>query len=113
MASMKGTLQEQPFPRLLVGVRGQQVTGLVEVRELTGQTNKIYVRDGLPVHVIGPDSLDRLDVMLVEAGLLSSGDMARAQAVRESSGRLMGQVLCELGLVGPEQLAEVLRWQVR
>jgi hypothetical protein len=113
LIGLKGLLQERPIPRLLVGVRGEQMTGLVEVREMSGQTNKIYVRGGLPVHVIGPDSLDRLDTMLVEAGLLSSNDVARAQAIRESSGRLMGQVLCELGLVGPDQLAEVLRWQVR
>src|SRR5947207_1477864 len=109
----KGLLQERPIPRLLVGLRGEQVTGLLELREISGQTSKIYVRGGLPVHVIGPDSLDRLDLMLVEAGLLSGADVARAQAIRESSGRLMGQVLCELGLVGPDQLAEVLRWQVR
>jgi hypothetical protein len=113
LIGLKGLLQERPIPRLLVGVRGEQLTGLVELREMSGQTSKIYVRAGLPVHVIGPDSLDRLDLMLVEAGLLSSADIARAQAIRESSGRLMGQVLCEMGLVGPEQLSEVLRWQVR
>src|SRR3954468_13093997 len=110
---LKGLLQERPVPRLLVGVRGEQLTGLVELREISGQTNKIYVRGGLPVHVIGPDSLDRLDLMLVEAGLLTSGDVARAQAIRESTGRLMGQVLCEMGLVGPDQVPEVLRGQVR
>jgi hypothetical protein len=113
IAGLKGLLQERPIPRLLVGVRGEQLTGLVELRELSGQTSKIYVRSGLPVHVIGPDSLDRLDLMLVEAGLLNSDDVARAQAIRESTGRLMGQVLCEMGLVGADQLAEVLRWQVR
>ena len=113
LTGLHGLLQELPVPRLLVGLRGEQVTGLLELTEMSGQTNKIYVRQGLPVHVIGPDSLDRLDLMLVEAGLITDADVARAQAVRESSGRLMGQVLCELGLVGPDQLAEVLRWQVR
>ena len=112
LIGLQGLLQELPVPRLLVGLRGEKVTGLLELREISGLNNKIYVRTGLPVHVIGPDSLDRLDLMLVEAGLLSSADVARAQAVRESTGRLMGQVLCELGLVGPDQLAEVLRWQV-
>jgi hypothetical protein len=63
-------------PRLLVGLRGEQVTGLLELTEMSGQT-KIYVRQGLPVHVIGPDSLDRLDLMLVEAGLITDADVAR------------------------------------
>jgi hypothetical protein len=113
LIGLKGLLQERPVPRLLVGVRGEELTGLVELREMSGQTNRIYVREGLPVHVIGPDSLDRLDLMLVEAGLLNGNDVARAQVIRESSGRLMGQVLCEMGLVGADQLAEVLRWQMR
>src|SRR5690349_4370086 len=89
LTGLKGLLQERPIPRLLVGVRGEQLTGLVELHEMSGQSSKIYVRGGQPVHVVGPDSLDRLDLMLVEAGLISSADVARAQSVRESSGRLM------------------------
>jgi hypothetical protein len=89
------------------------VTGSVEIREGSGRTSTLYVRQGLPVHVIRPDTLDRLDLVLVEAGLLSPADVARAQAVREGTGKLMGQVLRDLGLVQPRGLSEALRLQLK
>jgi hypothetical protein len=98
---------------LLVGLRDDEITGSVEIRETTGRPSIVYVRAGLPVHVVRPDSLDRLDLVLVEAGLVTSADIARAQLVRESTGQLMGQVLCELGLVEQQKLSEALRWQLR
>jgi hypothetical protein len=110
---LKGKMEERPVPRLLVGLRGEALTGVVALHEDSGTDSTIYVRDGSPVHVVLPNALDRLDQMLIEARLIGEADMARAQAVRESSGLLMGQVLCQLGLVAEEQLAEVLRWQIK
>jgi tetratricopeptide (TPR) repeat protein len=100
-------------PRLLVGLRGEARTGVVDLLEEGGQHSIIYLRGGSPVHVVLPNATDRLDQMLVEARLISEADIARAQSLRQSSGLLMGQVLCRLGLVADEQLSEVLRWQLK
>jgi hypothetical protein len=108
-----GSVAERPVPKLLVGLRGEELTGSVEIREGSGRPSVLYVRRGLPVHVVRPDSLDRLDLVLVEAGLLTSADIARAQLVRESTGRLMGQVLQDMGLVPQQRLDEALRLQLR
>jgi len=108
-----GRVDERPVPRLLVGLREDQLTGAVEIRETSGPASTVYVRRGLPVHVVRPDTLDRLDLVLVEAGLLTTSDIARAQLVRETTGQLMGQVLRELGLVGQPKLSEALRLQLR
>jgi hypothetical protein len=113
LIDLKGKVEERPVPRLLVGLRGDAVTGVVDLREDSGQNSVIYVREGWPVHAVLPNALDRLDQMLLEARLIGEADMARAQSVRETSGLLMGQVLCQLGLVADEQLAEVLRWQLK
>jgi hypothetical protein len=104
---------ERPVPRLLIGLRGEELTGALEVREQDGPASTIYVRRGLPVHVVRPDSLDRLDLVLVETGVVREADMARAQLVREEQGILMGQALLQLGLVGDSQLAEALQWQLK
>jgi hypothetical protein len=110
---LRGKMEERPVPRLLVRLRGEAMTGVVDLREDSGQSSTIYLREGSPVHVVLPNAVDRLDQMLLEARLISEADIARAQAVRETSGLLMGQVLCQLGLVAEEQLAEVLRWQLK
>src|SRR6185295_9316699 len=100
---------DRPVPRLLVGLRGEELTGSVEIQAGSGRSSVLYVRRGVPVHVVRPDTLDRLDLVLVESGLLGPADLARAQLVRESTGQLMGQVLQELGLVASELLTEALR----
>jgi hypothetical protein len=110
-----GRVKQQPLPKLLVGLRDGEVTGLVEITEggEGGQSSSLYLRRGRPVHVARPDSLDRLDQVLIEAGILTSQDLAVARAVHEETGRLMGQLLRELRLVDEEQLAEALRLQLR
>jgi hypothetical protein len=110
---LRGLVKERPVPRLLVGVRGDELTGSVELTEPSGLASTIYLRRGMPVHVVRPDTADRLDQVLVEQGLVTTADIARAQVVRESSGLLMGQVLCQLGLVGEAQLTEMLQWQLK
>jgi tetratricopeptide (TPR) repeat protein len=108
-----GRVAEHPVPRLLVGLRGEELTGSVEIREGGSRPSVLYVRRGSPVHVVRPDTLDRLDLVLAQSGLLTSADIARAQLVRESTGQLMGQVLQQLGLVPQPLLADALRLQLR
>jgi hypothetical protein len=108
-----GRVAESPVPRLLVGLRGEELTGSVEIREGSARHSVLYVRRGLPVHVVRPDTLDRLDLVLTQSGMLTSADIARAQLVRESTGQMMGQVLQQLGLVMPPQLSEALRLQLK
>ena len=110
---LQGLVEEQPVPHLLVGLHSEEVTGVVEVREASGSASTIYLRRGSPVHVVRPDSLDRLDLVLVETGVVKDADMARAQLVRETEGILLGQALLKLGLVGDGQLTEALQHQLR
>jgi hypothetical protein len=100
-----GSVDQESVPRLLVELSGSALTGSVEIHEDSGRASTLYLRQGWPV--------DRLDLVLVEAGLLTSADIARAQAAREGTGKLMGQVLQELGLVQQSGLWQALQLQLR
>lgn len=51
---------------------------------------------------------DRLGEQLVEEGLVSEADLARALAHQKSTGRRIGEALFELGLISSPDLARVL-----
>jgi hypothetical protein len=108
-----GRVDHRPVPRLLLGLRAGELTGRVEIEEANGARSVIYLRRGRPVHVERPDAADRLDQVLVQARLVPESAMAEASRIQGETGRLLGEILRELGHVPPERLAEALRMQMQ
>jgi hypothetical protein len=65
------------------------------------------------VHVDRPDSLDRLDAVLVETRVISPQILTRVQQLQQNSGRLMGEILQSMGVLGSDKLTEALRVQLQ
>jgi len=57
---------------------------------------------------VSPAPRKSIGEMLVEEGVLSKEDLARALSAQQASGRLLGEVLIEEGLVSPIALVRVL-----
>jgi hypothetical protein len=72
----------------------------------------VYFRDGQVVFASSSDRADRLGPVLERAGLVGEGDLARCSRLVQS-GRPLGQVLVDEGLLSPGQLYEGMRLQVK
>lgn len=56
--------------------------------------------------------MKRLGDLLVEAGLLTAGDLERALKVQQETGKRLGEVIVELGLASPEDITRTLSHQL-
>jgi hypothetical protein len=72
----------------------------------------IYFRDGQVVYASSSDRADRLGPVLVEAGFLSRDDLERCSRLVRS-GRPLGQVLMDEGVITSGQLYEAVTVQVK
>lgn len=99
-------------PRLLFAFLRQRFTGTVSVgqRSPAGQRT-IWVRGGMPVFCDWDSPADHLGDMLVAAGVIDVNTLARALTTSADSGRLLGQVLIELGALDAAGRTAALREQ--
>jgi hypothetical protein len=108
-----GKLRDRPVPRLIQQVFRRRVTGSMVVTDDSGDVTRVYLRDGLPVHVIRPTDIDRLDRILIGNGLVSPEAIASADDEVVRTGRRLGEVLVARGVIAKSALAEVLKTQMR
>jgi hypothetical protein len=111
-AAVRGTLQDRPVPRLLHELFRKQLTGSLTVIDDSGDESRLFLRDGAPVHIERPNDIDRLDQVLIEAGLLPP-DVIRGFSATLPPGRRLGETLIERGLITAGALANVLKLQMR
>src|SRR5690606_17089251 len=71
----------------------------------------IWVRGGMPVFCDWDSPADHLGDMLVAAGVIDVNTLARALTTSADSGRLLGQVLIELGALDAAGRTAALREQ--
>jgi tetratricopeptide (TPR) repeat protein len=83
------------------------------VTDDSGDVTRVYVRDGLPVHVVRPTDIDRLDRILIGNGLVAPDAIASADDEVVRTGRRLGEILVARGLISKNALAEVLKTQMR
>ena len=111
-AVARGRLEERPFPRLLHQLFSKRVTGCLQLIDDSRDESRVYLRDGVPVHVMRPNDIDRLDQVIMEANLVPTHLVAELSAALPP-GRRLGEVLVERGLVSPAGLADALKFQLR
>jgi hypothetical protein len=83
------------------------------VTDDSGDVTRVYLRDGLPVHVVRPTDIDRLDRILIGNGLVSPEVIASADDEVVRTGRRLGEILVSRGVISRPALAEVLKTQMR
>jgi tetratricopeptide (TPR) repeat protein len=108
----RGRLEQRPFPRLLHQLFSKRVTGCLQLIDDSQDESRVYLRDGVPVHVMRPNDIDRLDQVIMEANLVPAHLVAELSAALPP-GRRLGEVLVERGLVSPAGLADALKFQLR
>jgi curved DNA-binding protein CbpA len=111
-ASASGSLKERPFARLLQQLFRKQITGRLHIADGAGDESDVYLRAGMPVHVQRPVDPDRLDRVLVEAGVVSAEEVARV-APMVADGMHLGEALERIGALSKETLAGALEQQLR
>jgi hypothetical protein len=92
---------------LLLSFRGDAAGDPTRLRR-----RSLYFRDGQVVFASSSDPRDRLGPILVDQGLITQPDLERASRLVKS-GRPLGQVLVDEGILSPAQLYQGVSAQVR
>jgi tetratricopeptide (TPR) repeat protein len=108
---------EQCLPALLVALRDNGESGVLEIRA-EGVCTRLILRGGSPVFAEGGALRETLGRMLLRRGTLSEADYVRViermtERLIENEATRMGEVLIELGLLTPAEVFEALSAQVR
>lgn len=108
----EGILGSATFPALIYSLLSRDETGVVT---LTGDSceKSIYIQDGRPIFATSSDQEDRLGEILFRDGRMSLEGMLESVEVALRTGRRLGAVLVEKGLIQPHDLVEGVRFQVR
>lgn len=113
-----GQLAPRALPVLLAQLFASRHTGALELSFTPAEGGpasraQIFFRAGYPVDVLVQESRDRLGVVLIENGLLDRDRYLRAQSLRPTAGKLIGDLMLAARLLDRRALREGLRAQVR
>lgn len=108
--SLSGSLEEAPVPELVRGVIRSKDSGVLELR-VDGATSRLCFRDGKLVFASSDDPDLRLPEILLRTGQITLAQYD--EAARRSAGKNPGAVLCELGIIRPDDLIRCVEVQVR
>ncbi len=112
-AVARGSLTERPLPRLIAQLYRKRVTGCLQIVDDADEESRVYLRDGAPVHVVRPNEMDRLDRVLVESGAVPARAVSEALEAKKQTGKRLGAILIERGLLVDASLANALNLQMR
>jgi hypothetical protein len=107
-----GRLRDQPVPELLWRLHVAGRTGCLRLHK--GAIEKcLWLSDGRPVFARSNEAGDRLTDRLLARGLLSRAQYDQAQELlTKSTGKRVGQLLLEAGLIRERELHESLSEQI-
>ena len=109
--SVEGTLAATPLPRIIHNLYSLRATGLLHLER--GDVKKVvYIKSGYPIFVRSNLVREFLGQMLVRCGAINADDLNRCMALAKESGRQIGTVLIEAGLITPHDLNDLLHRQV-
>jgi hypothetical protein len=108
----EGVLSSATFPALLYSTLARSETGVLT---LTSETHEksVYIQDGRAIFAVSSDRDDRLGQILFKNGQVSLAGLMEAVEVSVATGKRLGTVLVEQGLIQPHDLVEGVRAQVR
>ncbi|RIK91610.1 MAG: hypothetical protein DCC71_24990 [Proteobacteria bacterium] len=107
-----GDLAEHPLPRLLLDLYRQRWRGALVLRR-EGVEKRVVLRDGVPVMAESNLPSETLGIQLLDAGRITREDYARLVETVKRKRCKEGVALLGLELVGPKDLFEALKQQVR
>jgi Domain of unknown function (DUF4388) len=105
------------FPELLVELSERRESGVLEVRA-GGVCTRLYLNEGAPAFAEGGALRETLGRMLLRRGAIGEDEYLRViermtERLIENETTRMGEVLVELGILGPRDVFEALSAQVR
>ena len=109
--TIRGSLEESTIPELLRSVCKNKESGVLTcfVRE---QTKSVYIEKGQMVFATSTSMDDRLGEFLLRSGRISvRGFLDATKFVRP--GKRLGAILCDNGVISPDELVDGVRDQVR
>ncbi len=107
-----GSLGEVTVPRLLVAYHQARTTGALHLTR--GKVKKvIFIREGQPTFAASNLASERLLTFAARSGRLSDSDAEAAYRLAQETGRRVGELLIELGVLDRAGLADLVRDQVR
>jgi len=107
-----GKLADGPLPTILHSLFAAKATGVVRLETRMGQ-HALFLRDGYPVSVTLPGSVEMIGKVLLEMGFLDENNYRQSMAQPPPKGKRFGDFLIERGLVTAEQVRLGLKAQVR
>jgi len=108
MHHYRGDLRSTALPEMLAVIHQIRVSGVVHA--ICGEfSKKIFLESGYVVHASSSDLADSLGSFLRRSGRLSDGQFNTAMQKRGESGRRLGEVLVEQGVLSPAQVYEAIR----
>ena len=108
----EGVLSSATFPTLIYSILRRDETGVLTLTTDTCEKS-IYIRDGRPIFATSSDRDDRLGQVLFKSGLVSLEGLMDASEESVQSGKRLGTVLVERGLIQPHDLVGGVLRQVR
>lgn len=109
--SVEGLLETVPLARILHNLYSLRATGLLHLER--GDLKKVvYIKNGYPIFVRSNLVREFLGQILVRNGIISDEDLTRCMPIARESGRQLGTVLVEAGLLSPHDLNDLLHKQV-
>lgn len=108
----RGDLRQTALPEMLAIIHRTEVSGVIEATY--GEFAKqVWLGNGCVVHATSSDIADSLGSFLRSTGRLSDGQFQSAMQRRgEQSGRRLGEILIEQGVLTPAQVYEAIREQI-
>jgi len=103
-----GDLAEVDLPVLMGRIFGDGTTGRLRIWEESFEKS-IYFEAGLPVMAASNDVADRMLAMLVRERAVSAGQREEVERVVDASGRKVGGVLVDMGLLRSDELLPAVR----
>lgn len=108
---LKGTLDDFTLSDIFRLTALAKKTGRLEVERRTG-SGRVYFRDGEVYHAESTKSQELLGNKLTRSGRLTERQLSRAVVAQEQTGRRLGEVLIEQGVVDQEQIEWAVRSQI-
>ena len=109
--SYKGNFRDKPIGRVLVELLDRSATGILVIENATVQKT-VYLHDGIPTYAESNLLSENLGRFLVQRGVITDSDLARARAVQLSENIKQGEALVKIGALSHAQLFELLRQQI-
>ncbi|MBR2979429.1 MAG: response regulator [Myxococcaceae bacterium] len=110
--TIRGTLDQKPFPELLVDLIRWRSTGALLLKR--DKVKKIvYFRDGHPVSVKSNLLSECLGKLMVREKMISEAECQESLNRMKATGRQQGTVLIEMGCINPHNLNYALSLQLQ